>query len=133
RRGWKPEAEGGETSEELRTTPCPEMHVPVGYCWQHSRCCQSVPRTAAQLHRRRHAVPERPRSAAVAALSLLNSRGTSIASAVCCSNYVLRRREGIYGSLQLPNSDFKRGGFAIEKIPRGKQFRRSTHAQFKAN
>ena len=27
-------------------------HVPVGYCWQNSRCCQSAPRRAAQLHRR---------------------------------------------------------------------------------
>ena len=44
---------------ELRTAPLPVMHVPVGYCWQNSRCCQSVPQTAAQLHRRLRVAPER--------------------------------------------------------------------------
>src|SRR5262249_26785444 len=28
---------------ELRTPPLPEAHVPVGYCWQNSRCCQPPP------------------------------------------------------------------------------------------
>src|SRR5947209_15611536 len=26
---------------ELRTPPLPAAHVPVGYCWQHSRSCHS--------------------------------------------------------------------------------------------
>src|SRR5436305_6009304 len=26
---------------ELRTSPLPAAHVPVGYCWQHSRSCHS--------------------------------------------------------------------------------------------
>jgi hypothetical protein len=26
---------------ELHTPPLPETHVPVGYCWQNSRCCRS--------------------------------------------------------------------------------------------
>jgi hypothetical protein len=39
-------------------TPVRGRHVPVGYRWQNSGCCQSVPRTAAQLHRR-HRVARR--------------------------------------------------------------------------
>ena len=31
-------------SRELRTPPLPATHVPVGYCWQNSRCCRSSPR-----------------------------------------------------------------------------------------
>src|SRR3954447_16106335 len=27
---------------ELRTPLLPEAHVPVGYCWQNSRCCRPV-------------------------------------------------------------------------------------------
>jgi len=36
-----------------------ELLTPVGYCRQNSRCCQSAPRTAAQLHRRPRVAPER--------------------------------------------------------------------------
>ena len=51
-------------SRGLRTPPLPATHAPVGYCWQNSRCCQSAPRTAAQLHRRHRVAIERPSSAA---------------------------------------------------------------------
>jgi hypothetical protein len=29
-------------SRELGTPPLPEAHLPVGYCWQNSRCCRSL-------------------------------------------------------------------------------------------
>ena len=47
-------------SRELRTPPLPATHVPVGYCWQNSRCCRSL-QAAAQLHRRPRVAPERNR------------------------------------------------------------------------
>jgi hypothetical protein len=58
---------------ELHTAPLPVLHVPVGYCWQNSRCCQSVPRKAAQLHRRPRVAPE-PLSLDCAGARLLGPR-----------------------------------------------------------
>jgi hypothetical protein len=29
-------------SRELGTPPLPETHLPVGYCWQNSRCCRPL-------------------------------------------------------------------------------------------
>ena len=29
-------------SRELGTPPLPEKHLPVGYCWQNSRCCRPL-------------------------------------------------------------------------------------------
>src|SRR5207249_10533995 len=43
-------AEEATLCRELRTSSLPRMHVPVGYCWQNSRCYQSAPRRVAQLH-----------------------------------------------------------------------------------
>jgi hypothetical protein len=48
---------------ELDTPSSPKTHLPVGYRWQNSGCCQSVPRAAAQLHRRPRVAPERHSSA----------------------------------------------------------------------
>jgi hypothetical protein len=42
----------------------PGLSIPVGYCWQNSRCCQSAPRTAAQIRRQHRVAPERHSSAA---------------------------------------------------------------------
>jgi hypothetical protein len=47
----------------LRDAPC-RGNIPVGYCWQNSRYCQSAPRIAIQLHRRPRVARERESSAA---------------------------------------------------------------------
>src|SRR4051794_7071404 len=50
---------GGVTlPRELRTPPLPEAHVLVGYCWQNSRCRQSIPSAAAQIRQRLRVAPE---------------------------------------------------------------------------
>jgi hypothetical protein len=42
----------------------PGLVIPVGYRWQNSGCCQSAPRSSAQLHRRPRVAPEQPSSPA---------------------------------------------------------------------
>jgi hypothetical protein len=43
-------SEEATLSRELRTSPLPGTHVPVGYCWQNSRCYRSVLRPQHSYH-----------------------------------------------------------------------------------
>src|SRR5262245_43456509 len=48
---------------ELRTASLPRTHVPVGYCWQNNRCCQSLLRPQhnynSDLVSHQHFLPQR--------------------------------------------------------------------------
>src|SRR5262249_39562185 len=75
-----PHQEEATLCRELCTSPLPETHISVGYCWQNSRCCQFAPRKAAQLHRRLRVAPERLRSLAGPAARNVTHRKTVTAA-----------------------------------------------------